>query len=62
MTVTAAKGFLQPKTVFDFPPRAQWEEKWVGGTINDEDDGTPARFMMFSAPFRHTSSWLASCC
>ena len=49
IVVTAAKkGFLQPKTVFDFPPRAQWEEKWVG-TINDDDDGTPARFSVFRA-------------
>lgn len=44
----AKKGFLQPKTVFDFPPRAQWEQKWIG-TMDDKDDGTPSRFSVIRA-------------
>ncbi len=27
---TSSKGFLMPKETFDFGPRAEWEERWMG--------------------------------
>src|SRR5690606_14464039 len=31
IVVPAARaGFLMPKETFDFPPRAQWEQEWIG--------------------------------
>ena len=33
----AKKGFLVPKENFDFPPRAKWEQKWLG-TLSDDSD------------------------
>lgn len=44
----AKKGFLKPKTVFDFPPRSQWEQKWIG-TMDDKDDGQPSQFSVIRA-------------
>lgn len=32
----AKKGFLLPKTTFDFPPREQWEPAWLG-TVSTDD-------------------------
>ena len=41
VVITAAKkGFLVPKEVFDFPPRAAWEEKWLGTLSEDDADNT----------------------
>lgn len=33
--LTSSRGFLMPKDVFDFPPRAAWEERWTGKIIGD---------------------------
>ena len=33
----ARRGFLIPKEVFDFPPRKQWNEAWVGKLDDLED-------------------------
>lgn len=27
---TTRRGFLMPKEIFEFPPRAEWEERWMG--------------------------------
>lgn len=32
----AKKRFLTPKETFDFPPRAAWEEKWLGTVAADD--------------------------
>lgn len=38
IVVPAAKrGFLIPKETFDFPPRSQWDEAWVGKLDDLED-------------------------
>lgn len=33
----AQRGFLVPKQVFDFPPRARWDDAWVGKLEDLED-------------------------
>lgn len=48
IVVTAAKkGLFLPKETFDFPPRAQWEKKWLG-TLTDTDDGAATATPKFS--------------
>ena len=43
VVITAAKkGFLVPKDTFDFPPRAAWEQKWLGTLSEDDADNTVA--------------------
>lgn len=43
VVITAAKkGFLVPKDTFDFPPRAAWEQKWLGTLSEDDTDNTVA--------------------
>ena len=43
VVITAAKkGFLIPKETFDFPPRAAWEQKWLGTLSEDDTDSTAA--------------------
>lgn len=32
---TSSKGFLMPKETFDFGPRAEWEERWMGRISGD---------------------------
>lgn len=32
----AKKGILTPKETFDFPPRAEWEQKWLGTLAADD--------------------------
>jgi lactate permease len=32
---TSSKGFLMPKEIFDFGPRASWEERWMGSVDTD---------------------------
>ena len=36
--IAAQKGFLQPKTTWDFPPKAQWEADWMGSLQADASD------------------------
>ena len=47
----AKKGFLVPKQSFDFPPRAAWEQKWLGTVSNDADSSaaTAAKFSVLRA-------------
>lgn len=47
----AKKGFLVPKQSFDFPPRAAWEQKWLGTVPNDADSSaaTAAKFSVLRA-------------
>jgi lactate permease len=33
---TSSKGFLMPKDIFDFGPRAAWEERWLGNVDPDK--------------------------
>ena len=43
IVITAAKkGFLVPKETFDFPPRAAWEQKWLGTLSEDDTDNAVA--------------------
>lgn len=47
----ARKGWFQPKEVFDFPPRSQWESQWLG-TLSldaDEQDTSAPRFSVLRA-------------
>ena len=41
----AQRGFLVPKEVFDFPPRKQWEDHWVGKLDDLEDHRGDAPLM-----------------
>jgi len=43
----AKKGWLTPKETFDFPPRAAWEQKWLG-TLAADDDAPQAGGGQFS--------------
>ncbi|WP_292978010.1 L-lactate permease [Paracoccus sp. UBA5162] len=46
IVVPAARaGFLIPKEVFDFPPREQWDGKWVG-KLDDLEDHRAGHKMM----------------
>lgn len=51
IVITAAKkGFLVPKTVWDFPPKAKWESDWMGALKADiEDRGDRAPVSLFAA-------------
>jgi len=50
IVVTAAKrGWLVPKESFDFPPRAAWEEKWLGTLAADAKHSGEVRFSMWRA-------------
>jgi lactate permease len=41
----AQRGFLVPKETFDFPPRNQWDEAWVGKLDDLEDRRADAPLM-----------------
>ena len=41
----ARRGFLVPKEVFDFPPRKEWEDHWVGKLDDLEDHRAGAPLM-----------------
>lgn len=46
IVVPAARaGFLMPKEVFDFPPRTQWDDAWVG-KLDDLEDHNASRPVM----------------
>lgn len=46
IVVPAARaGFLMPKEVFDFPPRTQWDDAWVG-KLDDLEDHHASRPVM----------------
>jgi len=46
----AKKGWLLPKETFDFPPRAAWEQKWLGTLVADDaDNRAMPRYSMLRA-------------
>lgn len=48
----ARKGFLQPKTIFDFPPRAEWEPDWHGSVeAPPEAKGKPMPLSLAWLPY-----------
>ena len=50
IVVPAAKrGWFLPKQVFDFPPRAQWENTWVGSVEEDHSDTSKPKFSVLRA-------------
>jgi lactate permease len=44
----ARRGFLVPKETFDFPPRKQWDQAWVGklDDLEDHKAGTPVMSLL----------------
>lgn len=42
--LTSSRGFLMPKEIFDFGPRASWEERWMGriapGGVKESEPGS----------------------
>lgn len=38
----ARRGFLRPKTSWDFAPREQWPSHWMGSISAESDSGAPA--------------------
>jgi lactate permease len=42
---TASKGFLLPKTVWDFPPRQRWSPRWMGTVDPSEEAAHVSRSM-----------------
>src|SRR5690606_12544394 len=56
IVVPAARaGFLMPKETFDFPPRAQWEQEWIGALQDVKEpmleDGRRIGLMQAWAPY-----------
>ncbi|WP_261623544.1 L-lactate permease [Nesterenkonia marinintestina] len=49
---TSSRGFLMPEDTFDFGPRAQWEERWMGSVDTDHLQELGTRRM------RITVAWL----
>ncbi len=50
IVVPAAKrGFLMPKDTFDFPPRANWEKKWIGDLPEDTNANQTAAYSVIRA-------------
>ena len=45
----AKKGFLVPKTTFDFPERSKWESTWVGSLAEEDKDDSKPTFSVFRA-------------
>ncbi|TGV10039.1 L-lactate permease [Alcaligenaceae bacterium 429] len=45
----AKKGFLIPKTTFDFPPRDSWEDKWLGTLRTVDNDPNAKKFSVLRA-------------
>lgn len=48
---TSSRGFLMPKKIFDFGPRASWSPRWMGTMepANTVPDGTGKRMTIVSA-------------
>lgn len=42
---TSSKGFLMPKEIFEFGPRASWEERWIGSVDADHLEDITRRKM-----------------
>lgn len=38
---TSSKGFLMPRTTFDFGPRAEWETRWIGRIAPEKNSDAP---------------------
>ncbi len=52
MTVSATRlGFLQPKSVWSFPEKQNWNKEWLGTTKFDQSIIDPKRNSLFSAIF-----------
>lgn len=49
---TSSKGFLMPKTTFDFGPRAEWETRWLGRIAPEKTINTTDR-----APISTLRAW-----
>ncbi|MCP2040875.1 lactate permease [Neisseria sp. HSC-16F19] len=45
----AKKGFLVPKTTFDFPDRSKWESTWVGTLADDDHNDDKPNFSVLRA-------------
>lgn len=45
----AKKGFLVPKTTFDFPERSKWESTWVGTLADDDHNDDKPLLSVFRA-------------
>lgn len=52
---TSSRGFLMPKDVFEFAPRAAWEERWMGSIdvdhLGDETLRKPMNLMVAWSPY-----------
>lgn len=50
---TSSRGFLMPKEAFQFPPRARWEQRWLGNLdakkIAEEELGGQSRMTLLTA-------------
>ena len=48
--ITAAKaGFMTPKDNWDFAPRAEWQEYWIGSTQAKEEESSKKEMSLFMA-------------
>ncbi|WP_019673691.1 L-lactate permease [Psychrobacter lutiphocae] len=46
----AKRGFLMPKEIFDFGPRANWDKEWLGTLAREDfDDSVAPRFSVLRA-------------
>ncbi len=45
----ASRGFLMPKTIWDFPPRARWSKTWMGTLDIDEGEVAGRRMNIWLA-------------
>jgi lactate permease len=46
---TSSRGFLMPKDTFEFAPRSEWEERWMGTIAPAEATDTSARMGLVRA-------------
>lgn len=46
---TSSKGFLMPKETFDFGPRAEWEERWMGRISGQSETEHKPRISLLTA-------------
>lgn len=50
--MTSKRGFLMPKETFDFPPRAEWEQRWMSRLAPDKEASSAA-----GASFTLVKAW-----
>ncbi len=46
---TSSKGFLMPKKLWDFPPRARWSDRWTGNIEPEADSVTTRKMSIVTA-------------